>query len=374
MPWIPVGDGLEALDTARVGSYDLVILDLMLPGLHGTELLKRLRQVNAEVPVLVLTARDAVADKIANFEAGADDYLTKPFAFAELGRAGQSPPAPGPVTRANVLRIADLEIDRLSHQVRRNGDSIKLTAKEYSLVEYLALNTGRVLSRSMIVEHVWDQSFEGLTNIVDVYVRQLRAKLDEPYKPRLIHTARGVRLLPQRKGAMNTRSITFRLAAWCAGISLLVCIGFGLYTYLGLRYYLHRSQTDTLQRRARQVAAIVNAHIGREGDAFTIELIKTSYAPEHNDRFIRIRRPDGSFLYVSGQPTDKSFDPASSPRCRCPRARTKAGVPSRKAISCSCKPARRPPVAATSSTAARRSCRASGCCTAFWRCSASACR
>ena len=110
---------------------------------------------------------------------------------------------------------------------------------------------------------------------------------------------------------MNVRSITFRLAAWCAGISLLVCIGFGLYTYLGLRYYLLRSQTDTLQRRAHQVAAIVTAHAGREGEAFTIDLIKTSYAPEHNDRFIRIRRPDGSFLYVSGPPTDKAFDPAA---------------------------------------------------------------
>ena len=141
--------------------------------------------------MLVLTARDAVADKITNFEAGADDYLTKPFAFAELAVRVKALLRRGPVTRANVLRIADLEIDRLRHQVRRNGDAIKLTAKEYSLVEYLALNTGRVLSRSMIVEHVWDQSFEGLTNIVDVYVRQLRAKLDEPFERRLIHTARG---------------------------------------------------------------------------------------------------------------------------------------------------------------------------------------
>ena len=186
-----VANGLEALDTARTGSYDLVILDLMLPGLSGMELLKRLRKVNTQIPVLVLTARDAVADKIANFEAGADDYLTKPFAFAELAVRVKALLRRGPVTRANVLRIADLEIDRLSHQVRRGGDAIKLTSKEFSLVEYLALNTGRVVSRSMIVEHVWDQSFEGLTNIVDVYVRQLRAKLDEPYKAQLIHTARG---------------------------------------------------------------------------------------------------------------------------------------------------------------------------------------
>ena len=186
-----VNDGLEGLDTARTLPYDLVILDLMLPGLSGTELLKRLRQVNTEIPVLVLTARDAVADKIANFEAGADDYLTKPFAFAELAVRVKALLRRGPVTRANVLRIADLEIDRLTHQVRRSGDSVKLTTKEYSLVEYLALNAGRVVSRSMIVEHVWDQSFEGLTNIVDVYVRQLRAKLDEPHSLRLIHTARG---------------------------------------------------------------------------------------------------------------------------------------------------------------------------------------
>ena len=110
---------------------------------------------------------------------------------------------------------------------------------------------------------------------------------------------------------MNSRSITFRLAAWCAGVSLLVCIGFGLYTYFGLRYYVRRSQTDTLQRRAHQVAAIVAAHVGHDTDAFTIDLIKTSYAPEHNDRFIRIRRPDGSALYVSGPPTDRSFDPAA---------------------------------------------------------------
>ena len=184
-------DGLEGLATARTTPYDLVILDLMLPGLSGTELLKRLRQGNTEVPVLVLTARDAVADKIANFEAGADDYLTKPFAFAELAVRVKALLRRGPVSRANVIRIADLEIDRVSHQVRREGNNIKLTSKEYSLVEYLALNTGRVVSRSMIVEHVWDQSFEGLTNIVDVYVRQLRAKLDEPYKQRLIHTARG---------------------------------------------------------------------------------------------------------------------------------------------------------------------------------------
>ena len=185
-------DGREGLDLATSNPYDLVILDLMLPGLDGTELIRRLRRSNTEVPVLVLTARDGVSDKIKNFEAGADDYLTKPFALAELVVRVKALLRRGPVSRANVLRVADLEIDRVAHAVRRAGASVKLTAKEYALLEYLALNVGRVLSRTMIVEHVWDQSFEGLTNIVDVYVRQLRIKIDEPHRRKLMHTVRGV--------------------------------------------------------------------------------------------------------------------------------------------------------------------------------------
>ena len=172
--------------------YDLVILDLMLPGLSGLEILRRLRQKNTAVPVLVLTARDATESKVENFEAGADDHLTKPFAFAELIVRVKSLLRRGPVNQNSLVRVGDLEIDRLTQQVRRGGKRVELTPKEYSLLEYLASQPGRVFSRSMIVEHVWDQSFEGLTNIVDVYVRHLREKVDAGPSPKLIRTIRGV--------------------------------------------------------------------------------------------------------------------------------------------------------------------------------------
>jgi len=185
-------DGNTGWEMASGVDYDLIVLDLMLPGLNGTELLRRLRRKDGKAAVLVLTARDATSDKVENFEAGADDYLTKPFAFAELLVRVKALLRRPPVSRDHVLRVADLEVDRLTQHVRRAGKRVELTAKEYSLLEYLASHAGRVLSRTMIIEHVWDESFEGLTNIVDVYVRHLREKVDEPYEHKLIHTVRGV--------------------------------------------------------------------------------------------------------------------------------------------------------------------------------------
>lgn len=184
-------DGESGWALASQFDYDLMILDLMLPALSGTELLIRIRKKNDSVPVLILTARDATAEKVKHFEAGADDYLTKPFAFAELLARSKALLRRGPINRASTLRVDDLELDRLSKQVRRGGKRIALTSKEYALLEYLLANAGRVLTRTMIIEHVWDQSFQGLTNIVDVYVRHLRTKVDDPYPRKLIRTVRG---------------------------------------------------------------------------------------------------------------------------------------------------------------------------------------
>ena len=185
-------DGQSGWDMAKACNYDLIILDLMLPGLNGTEVLKRIRQHGSQMPILILTAHADTTEKVANFEAGADDYLTKPFAFEEFLVRVKALFRRGGPDRSNVLRIGDLEIDRISQQVKRAGKRIELTSKEYSLLEYLASNAGRVLSRTMIMEHVWDESFEGLTNIVDVYVRHLRNKVDNSSSRSLIRTVRGV--------------------------------------------------------------------------------------------------------------------------------------------------------------------------------------
>jgi two-component system copper resistance phosphate regulon response regulator CusR len=185
-------DGQSGWEMAQACNYDLIILNLMLPELSGAEVLKRIRQHGLKMPVLVLTARADTAEKVANFEAGADDYLTKPFAFAELLVRVKALFRRGGAERSNILRIGDLEIDRMTQQVKRAGKKIELTSKEYSLLEYLCSHAGRVLSRTMIMEHVWDESFEGLTNIVDVYVRHLRNKVDVMHSGKLIRTVRGV--------------------------------------------------------------------------------------------------------------------------------------------------------------------------------------
>ncbi len=181
--------GFEYLNTYP---YDLVILDLNLPDGTGTSLLKRVREQGHTMPALVLTARGDLDSKVENFQAGADDYVVKPVAIAELAIRVQALLRRGSALQENILRIADLELNRMTRQVRRAGKKIELSTKEFSLLEYLLLNSGRILSRSMIVEKNWDQSFEGLTNIVDVYIGHLRRKVDEGFEPKLIRTVRGL--------------------------------------------------------------------------------------------------------------------------------------------------------------------------------------
>ena len=185
-------DGESALDLIGVVPYDLVILDLTLPKKGGLEVLHLLRQRENKTPVLILTARTSVTDRVKGLDVGADDYLVKPFAIAELlarARALMRRGGTGPVM---ALKADDLTLDPVSHEVMRGGRKIDLTTKEYALLEYFLRNPNRVLTRSMIVEHVWDIHFDTFTNIIDVYVNYLRNKIDKGAKRPLLHTVRGV--------------------------------------------------------------------------------------------------------------------------------------------------------------------------------------
>lgn len=184
-------DGDDGLEWALMNSYDLVILDVMLPGMDGFQICRSLRQANINVPVLMLTARDAVGDRVTGLDSGADDYLTKPFAQEEFLARVRSLLRRESFAKDPVLHCADLEVDTLSHEIKRAGEAVRLTSKEYAVLEYLMRNQGHVLSRESIAEHVWDYEFDGLSNIVDVYIRYLRRKLDDAFEPKLIETIRG---------------------------------------------------------------------------------------------------------------------------------------------------------------------------------------
>ena len=184
-------DGEKGMALADVNEYDLIVLDIMLPGKDGIYVCRELRRQGHKTPVLMLTARDRVEDKVSGLDVGADDYLTKPFAFEEflarvraLLRRQVSP-------KTTLLKVGDLELDQLTHKVKRNGREIKLTSKEYSLLEYLMLHAHEVVTRTMISEHVWNEDFDSFTNIIDVYVRYLRSKIDKNSSQKFIHTIRG---------------------------------------------------------------------------------------------------------------------------------------------------------------------------------------
>ncbi len=184
-------DGEEGLYMAENYPADVVVLDIMLPGMDGLSVLKAMRRKGVKTPVVILTARDALTDKIKGLDAGADDYVTKPFAFGELLARIRSLLRRRTEVREAVIRIDDLEIDTASHEVKRGGRIIPLSAREYALLEYMAYNRNRVLSRTDITEHIYDESFDRDSNIVDVYITYLRKKIDAGFEKKLIHTVRG---------------------------------------------------------------------------------------------------------------------------------------------------------------------------------------
>jgi DNA-binding response OmpR family regulator len=184
-------DGEQGYQLASIEPYDLVILDVMLPVVDGLHVCRRLRAERCNVPILMLTARDAVDDRVAGLDCGADDYLTKPFAFRELLARSRALLRREASSRDPLLRVADLELDTVSHGVRRAGRAVELTSKEYAILEYFVRNPNRVLTRAQIAEHVWDYDFVAMSNVVDVYVGYLRRKLGDDREPRLLRTVRG---------------------------------------------------------------------------------------------------------------------------------------------------------------------------------------
>jgi two-component system, OmpR family, response regulator len=183
--------GEAALVRAQATEYDAIVLDVMLPGIDGFETCRRLRAADTWAPVVMLTARDAIEDRVAGLDHGADDYLTKPFSLAELSARLRALFRRQPAARPAMLRVGDIELDPATRRVTRNGTEISMSAKEFALLETFMRSPGRVLSRFQLLEHVWDYSYESRSNIVDVYVRYLREKLDRPFGVKSIETVRG---------------------------------------------------------------------------------------------------------------------------------------------------------------------------------------
>lgn len=193
-------DGLQGLHLAVEGDFDLIVLDVMLPALDGWHILARLREAGRKTLVLMLTARDAVHERVRGFELGADDYLVKPFAFSELLARVRSLLRRSSPRLQEMIRMADLEIDLLRHRATRAGQRLELTSKEFLLLSLLARRAGEVLSRTLIAEAVWDMNFDSDTNVVDVNVRRLRSKVDDPFPIKLIQTVRGAGYVLEAEG------------------------------------------------------------------------------------------------------------------------------------------------------------------------------
>lgn len=184
-------DGEEGQYLAEITPYDLIVLDIMLPHKDGLEVCRDLRRKGVRTPILMLTARDTVDDRVIGLDSGADDYLIKPFALAELRARLRALLRRDATDKSGVLQVGDLVLDPATHRVERAGQSIELTAKEYALLEYFMRNAGRLITREMAEAHVWNYDFEGVSNVIDVYIRRLRRKIDDPFESKLLETVRG---------------------------------------------------------------------------------------------------------------------------------------------------------------------------------------
>ena len=187
-----VNDGEQGRAMGLTAEYDLIILDILLPEKDGIAVLKELREKHVSTPILMLTARSSTENKVEGLDSGADDYLTKPFAFSELLARVKALLRRGSAEKATVLKVADLHLDTVSHKARRGERVIELTAREYALLEYFMRNSNRVLTRTIISEHIWNYNFDTGTNVVDVYINHLRSKIDDGGEKKLLHTVRGV--------------------------------------------------------------------------------------------------------------------------------------------------------------------------------------
>lgn len=192
--------GLEAVELAPAAPYDVLVLDIMMPEMDGLEAVRRLRGRGLKTPVLFLTARDAVEDRVRGLNAGADDYLVKPFAYEELLARVRALTRRPPARGKSLFSVADLTLDADAQRVARGGQPIRLTNREYAILEYMILNAGIVLSRERILDGVWSMDYEGVSNMVDVYIRNLRKKVDDPYPTKLIHTIRGAGYVLRAEG------------------------------------------------------------------------------------------------------------------------------------------------------------------------------
>jgi len=185
-------EGADALHWIAIATYDLIILDVMLPDMDGLSLCETLRRTGIAIPVLMLTARETIEDRVAGLDSGADDYLVKPFAFAELLARMRALLRREPAMLGTVLQVADLTLDTRSHEVARDGYSISLTTKEYRLLELLMRHPNQTITRDAIAEHIWNYEFDNISNLIDVHIHALRRKMDDPYPTKLLHTIRGV--------------------------------------------------------------------------------------------------------------------------------------------------------------------------------------